>query len=488
MSEEAEILTAATERVGTILHGKYHIDSVLGVGGMATVYAATHRNRKRFAIKMLHPEFSVRRDVRERFVREGYAANSVNHPGAVVVLDDDVDETGAAFLVMELLDGVTVDAVYGASSKPIPVRESLAIAHQLLDILEAAHQKDIVHRDIKPANLFLLKDGQVKVVDFGIARLRDPDAGLNSTRTGATLGTPAFMAPEQALATPGEIDARTDIWAAGATLFTMLSAHIVHEGQNARQIMIRAATKPARSLGSVAPDVPAPVVELVARALAFERSERWPSAAAMRDAVAEAHQSLFGELTRAPLGALVERTATRFGTSPTEPSPIGGDTPGPVSPEIAASLLPASRAVVTTASTPVEAAKDGRNLPKIGLGLAAATASILGAGWLFSHPKSDSGNTTPAGAPTMEARSTASTLPEPPPPVTSNATAPGSGGTAAPPASVLPAASARAAARGLPARATSGVPHGTPPLATASSAPAKSPAPEPNNPLKLELQ
>src|SRR4051812_38757370 len=162
MSQEAEILAVASQRVGTVLHGKYHLDGVLGVGGMATVYAATHRNRKRFAVKMLHVEFSVRSDARTRFVREGYVANSVAHPGVVAILDDDVDETGSAFIVMELLDGVTVDALSTATGTAVPVREALGIAYQLLDVLQAAHQNSVVHRDIKPANLFVLRDGQLK--------------------------------------------------------------------------------------------------------------------------------------------------------------------------------------------------------------------------------------------------------------------------------------------------------------------------------------
>src|SRR5260221_9227070 len=104
-----DLLERAKARVGMVLDGKWHLDSVLGIGGMATVYAATHRNQKRVAIKMLHPEVSIDKQVTTRFTREGYVANTVGHPGAVSVLDDDVAEDGAVFLVMELLEGETLD-------------------------------------------------------------------------------------------------------------------------------------------------------------------------------------------------------------------------------------------------------------------------------------------------------------------------------------------------------------------------------------------
>src|SRR5580704_7744109 len=108
MAVDAELLKMAEERLGRVLRGKYRLDRVLGIGGMATVYAATHRNKKRVAIKMLHPELSMRENIRTRFLREGYVANSVRHSGAVTVDDDDVAEDGSAFLVMELLDGVAL--------------------------------------------------------------------------------------------------------------------------------------------------------------------------------------------------------------------------------------------------------------------------------------------------------------------------------------------------------------------------------------------
>ena len=304
---EADLeLARARLRVGTTLRGKYRLDSVLGVGGMAVVYAATHRNKKRFAVKMLHPELSMRQDVRDRFVREGYVANTIEHPNALAVLDDDVTEDGGAFVVMELLQGLTVEELWESRSHKLPPRAVLAIAHGLLDVLAAAHHKSIVHRDIKPANVFVLDDGTVKVLDFGIARLRD--AAITSTSTGMILGTPAFLPPEQALAKSNEIDHRTDIWAVGATMFTLLSGMLVHEGDNGAQLVIQTATRPARSLAKAAPEMPPAIVALVDRALAFEQAGRWPTAVAMRDAIESAHLSLFGErLSKAPLAALMGR-------------------------------------------------------------------------------------------------------------------------------------------------------------------------------------
>src|SRR6202142_1700016 len=163
MLDDSESLPRAQARVGSVLRGKYVIDAVLGIGGMAVVYAATHRNTKRFAIKVLHPELSANADLRARFMREGYAANSVGHPGTVTVLDDDVAEDGAAFIVMELLDGTGVDFLCEANGNQLPLRVAVTIVDQLLDVLSAAHQKGIVHRDIKPANLFATRDGTVKV-------------------------------------------------------------------------------------------------------------------------------------------------------------------------------------------------------------------------------------------------------------------------------------------------------------------------------------
>ena len=264
---------------------------------MAVVYAATHRNKKRFAIKMLHPELSNEHGLRERFVREGYVSNSVGHPGAVAVLDDDVAEDGSAFIVMELLDGRTLEEAAAAMGGRLPLACVLAIGHQVADILAAAHSKGVVHRDIKPANLFLTPDGTVKVLDFGIARLREATAGSGptATSTGVMMGTPAFMPPEQATGLTRDIDGRTDLWALGSTLFNLLSGEFVHTGETSNQLLIAAATSPARALSSVVRDVPEPVEALVACALAFDKSARFATADQMREAIGQTYVALYGE-------------------------------------------------------------------------------------------------------------------------------------------------------------------------------------------------
>lgn len=283
----------AHARLGRVLRGKYRLDAVLGVGGMATVYAATHRNGRRFAIKVLHPQLSLDESLRERFQREGMVANSVSHPGAVAALDDDVDEDGAAFLVLELLDGAGVDSLWARHGRILPCRVVCALADQLLDVLKAAHERSIVHRDVKPANLYLTQTGELKVLDFGIARVRDTDLS-RATLTGTLLGTPAFMPPEQASGRLREIGTHTDVWATGATLFTLLSGHEVHEAETPQLTLVLAATRRARSLRKVAPRVPAQIAKVVDRALDFEPPRRFPDAHAMQAALRQAYGEAFG--------------------------------------------------------------------------------------------------------------------------------------------------------------------------------------------------
>ena len=284
-----EVLTArARARVGQTLHEKWHLDHLLGVGGMAAVYAATHRNGARAAIKILHLELSLDNEVRQRFLREGYAANAVGHPGVVRALDDDAADDSSVFLVMELLEGETLDERWERLGQRLPVDETLTVAEELLSILEAAHLRGIVHRDLKPENLFVTPNG-LKLLDFGIARVRE-GALASATRTGMTAGTPAFMAPEQALGHSASVGPHSDLWAVGALMFTMLTGRYVHEGQSANEIMIRTATRPAPAIKTVRGDLSDDVAAVIDRALAFEVAARWASATEMREAVRQARE------------------------------------------------------------------------------------------------------------------------------------------------------------------------------------------------------
>ncbi|HTA89451.1 MAG TPA: serine/threonine-protein kinase [Polyangiaceae bacterium] len=291
-------LEAATERararIGTVLKQKWRLDKLIGVGGMAAVYAATHRNKKRAAIKMLHPELSSDTAIRERFLREGYVANSVGHRGAVAVDDDDVSEEGLAFLVMELLDGETIEQRWERKGRLLSPHEALSVMDQLLDTLAAAHARGVVHRDLKPENMFLTRDGAVKVLDFGIARVRELSSPLTTTQAGSTMGTPAFMAPEQARGRWDDVDGRTDLWAVGATLYTLLTGEFVHEGETVNETLAMAVTRPARSLGELRGDLHPALIRFIDKSLSYDKAARFADAAAMQHALRVTYAEMQG--------------------------------------------------------------------------------------------------------------------------------------------------------------------------------------------------
>ncbi len=256
---------------------------------MATVYSATHRNGNRVAIKLLRSSFARDPEVRARFLREGYVSNAVGHAGAVKVLDDDSSE-GSVFLVMELLEGESLEARRRRLGGRLPVDEVFTVADKLLDVLASAHQHGIVHRDVKPENVFLTDQGEVKVLDFGVAQMRR--AGGDKTGVGLMLGTPDFMAPEQMGGHPDEIDGRSDLWSVGSTLFFLLSGEAVHLASTLRDHIIATSTKQARSLAVAAPWVPVQLVDVIDRSLKLEKTDRWPDAGAMQTALRRAYAAI----------------------------------------------------------------------------------------------------------------------------------------------------------------------------------------------------
>ena len=285
----------ANARVGTWLRDKWKLDALLGLGGMAAVYSATHRNGKRAAVKMLHPQSAADPSVRARFLREGYLANQVGHPGALSILDDDVTEDGYVYLVMELLEGDTLEDLRIENGGTLAVDDVLMIVDQALNVLVAAHERKIVHRDIKPANLFVTLNGTVKVLDFGIARLDDASTTRTATTTfSSAMGTVGFMAPEQARGRWELVDGRTDLWSLGATMFELLTGRLVHQAATNNEMLLAAMTQPATPVAACVPGLHKAAAAIVDRALAYERDERWPDARNMQRAVRAAYQELTG--------------------------------------------------------------------------------------------------------------------------------------------------------------------------------------------------
>jgi len=357
----------AEAKLGSWLCGKWRLDQIVGAGGMATVFLATHRNGRRVAVKLLHPEVAMMTEARRRFVNEGYAANRIDHPGVVAVLDDDRDEDGAPFLVMEMLEGESLEHRREARGGALPPLEVLGFADQVLDVLASAHDKGVIHRDIKPENLFVTREGQVKVLDFGLARLQElhGDARLTASN-GGIMGTPAYLPPEQARGRWDDIDARTDLWALGATMFTLASGRIVHDAGTLNEMLVAAITRPAPPLASVLPGAPAAFAAVVDRALATAPEPARDSAgaaglafmstlAAARSAPGQRASGAGASRRRAPLvvGALASLAAGAVVTvlllRSRPPETAALPAPPPVTASLAGALGPASPSITLTA-------------------------------------------------------------------------------------------------------------------------------------------
>lgn len=303
----------AAERLGQTLNGKWCIERLIDVGGTASVYEAAHRNGRRAAIKLLHASSAANAEVRRRFLREGYVANKIGHPGAVAILDDDIAEDGSPFLVMELLEGESLAHRLARVGGQLPFAETLGIAGQVLDVLDMAHANGVVHRDIKPGNIFVTKAGHTKLLDFGFARIRDGITSAVPTLSGVVMGTAGYLAPEQARGQSDEIDVRTDIFGVGAVVFRAVTGRPVHEGPTPLEALMVAMKEPAPSLTSALPGAAPALASVVDRALAFDKRDRWRSAREMHAALREVYASL---RRRPPLGAANE--ATLGGASPAD--------------------------------------------------------------------------------------------------------------------------------------------------------------------------
>lgn len=278
---------AEARRVGQTFAGKWQLERLLGSGAAGAVYAARHKNGHRVAIKVARSKWAAVPEMRERFLNEARASNRVEHRAIARVHDEGIAEDGSVFLVMDLLQGQTLEE-YLEANGPLTVEQALFLAYEMLDVLEVSHSAGVLHRDIKPANLFLNGDGRILLLDFGVARLSE---SRFLTQIGVPVGTPSFMPPEQAAGRWSEVDARSDLWSLAATLFTLLCGQTVRQTATLADELQAAIDGTVRSLAAVG-QFPKEVVTLVDRALASDPAARFDGAASMRWAVRHAMSAL----------------------------------------------------------------------------------------------------------------------------------------------------------------------------------------------------
>lgn len=309
---------------GAVLRERYLLGPQRGRGGMGDVLEAVDlHTRHKVAVKVLRPELARERDYLERFRREAEIASWLAHPNIVRVHDAGEDR-GAYFLVMELLEGEALGAVMTREGA-IDVPRALEITRQTLSALEAAHAAGIIHRDLKPGNLLLVpgatppEDETVKLVDFGIAKLRESRGFARLTGQGVLVGTPRFTAPEQLRG--GAMDERADLFSLGVVLYCVLSGKHPFDAPSDAEIARRIVQADRAPLRVVRPDLPAAVLELVDDAMAVDPADRFPSARHMREAAELAAEAAArgGKTPSSPPTADETRAARRPGSDRPRP-------------------------------------------------------------------------------------------------------------------------------------------------------------------------
>jgi len=260
--------------VGSVVDRRYRLKREIARGGAGAVFEAEHLYTSRsVAIKLLIAEQAEASESRQRLLLEARALSVARHPGIVLALDAGETEDGTPYLVMELLEGRTLEGILAVRPQ-IGVADAVYIGMQLCDALAAAHERGILHRDIKPSNVFISRSESgrevAKIFDFGIARL--PRQNHKITQPGAVLGTPEYMAPEQLLARD-DVDARCDIYALGVSLYEALAGTVPFEG-NFGEVLLKVSTQPMPSLIARCPHVPPALEAAIEKALARDPADR----------------------------------------------------------------------------------------------------------------------------------------------------------------------------------------------------------------------
>jgi len=262
----------------------YKIISVLGEGGMGTVYLAEHNSfDRKVAIKAIHPHLAKNEEIRRRFKNEAATMARLQHAN-IVSLYDYFDDDEGLYLIMELVEGVELEAYLRNIGSPLDEYVSSAFMKQLLDAFSHAHDKGVVHRDIKPANILITKDGVIKVLDFGIAKIVDGDGVNNMTRTGTQIGTVYYMSPEQVQGK--KVDLRSDIYSLGVTFYQMLTAQNPYISCTTEfEVYSKIVQEQLPSPKLINPSISDVIISILNRATAKDREDRFQTCEQFKHAI-----------------------------------------------------------------------------------------------------------------------------------------------------------------------------------------------------------
>ncbi len=282
--------------IGQVLAGKYKVEGVLGIGGMGVVVAARHLQLdQKVALKFLLPQAMQSAEAVERFQREARSAVRLRSEHVAKVTDVGVLDNGAPYMVMEYLDGADLSRVVGATGS-ITIDEAVGFVLQACEAIAEAHSLGIIHRDLKPQNLFVTRrvDGKplIKVLDFGISKNLDTQAGLSLTRTSSIMGSPLYMSPEQMRSTKN-VDQRSDIWALGVILYELLTGRVPFEAEAIPELCLKVVQDAPDSPKSLRPDLPEGLNSVVLKCLEKEAKNRFVNVAELA-----AHLEPYSEVSR----------------------------------------------------------------------------------------------------------------------------------------------------------------------------------------------
>ena len=386
--------------VGTVIAETYTIEALIGRGGMGAVFMASHRRLpgKKVAIKFLHADLAGD-EVLRRFEREAQIASKLGHPNIVSVTDYNVMADGTPYLVLEYLEGASL--AQHLASGPLPLDRVMSIVRQVGSALAAAHREGIVHRDLKPQNIFLVPQevenrvvDVAKVLDFGISKIRGSQTV--KTQEASLLGTPQYMAPEQATGQHDKVDERTDIFALGAIVYEMLSGQPAFSGANIPEVVFKVVYEQPPDLATLAPGTPPSVLAAVKRAMEKKADDRFATVAEFVEALTGQPLAVVRPAASIPPsdGPSSRNTPRSTGREAFDATVGSGDHANALAPTSAPPAQPSAPPIAKSATADASTAASSSGAPA-----PVAVAPVRG-----SAPTVDSGNHAPALAAKAPAR------------------------------------------------------------------------------------